>query len=653
MLAFVGLTAVQAVNNADIWFHLEIGKQIIRNHTFPQTDFMSHTASGREWIVHSWGYGVIAYLLESRLGIQSLVFLRLAIAIILVLTLLKTARLRGAGLSVSALTTAAAFYIISIAWIDRPHLLGSWFTTLLMLILTYYQKGRTHYIYSVPPLLILWANTHASLPLATALMLILLVTSALEDLLRVSTSTYPREHPRINYRLLGLLIPVSFTTSLINPYHLKIYEYFFKINSIVTQNIFEWLPLSQFFADPYVRAFLIFVLIYVLSLVITIITKPQKVSLFEIALFLILTYLSFSALRHMVIFTLIMTPFLSKNLSYLYSALKKKLLRYHSSRRLLKKLVATAAFSTLVLGSIKPARAIIRGTWGLPNTLLPVEAVDFVARVKPQGNMYNHFNWGGYLLWKLFPEYRTFVDGRLDMFVPDIYKEWLAVALEKEGWRQILEKYGVGWIIFPSEGIWDGLREDLENNGDWCLIFWDDYATIAAKKELNPEICRKYGYRAITPFNPTMPARPEDTVRAEEEYKRAILSSPKNASAHSKLGVLYSLEGKSSAAKEEFLKAKGVNPRYATPYYNLGCLAEEEKPQEALSYFKTTVKLNPKFAPAYKKIALIYGRRLGDKERAKKFLTKYSQIVASPEEKAWAREEISRLERNIYLLETP
>lgn len=644
-ISFVALTSVQAVNNADIWFHLKIGEHVFQNRTFPKVDLMSHTAAGREWIVYSWGYDVFTYLLERNFGLQSLVVLRLGIALLLFLTLWKTARLLGSSVLTAAMTTVLAFYIISIAWIDRPHLLGNLFVTLLMLILTLYQKGKRAYVYFVPMLLLLWSNIHASLPIAVVVITTLVATKFLENLQK----NRPQRHT-FGYRQLIITTAVAFLASLISPYHLNIYKYFFKINSIATENIFEWLPLSQYFADPYIKVFLVLLAVSAISLAVNALLNPERVDYFEIGLFLVFTYLAFSALRHIMIFSVIFAPFLARNLTQIGRTLTQKF----KPPRNLTSIASVLTIMGIVGLTIQPAQALARGSWGLPNTLLPVTAVDFVDEVKPQGRMYNHFNWGGYLLWRLYPEYQTFIDGRLDMFVPDIYKEWLAVAMGQPDWQQILDKYTVDWIIFPSEGIWGGLKNDLENDQTWCLIFWDDEAFVAAKKASNPRICEDYGYHAITPFSNLSPARGEQKDQAVREYQRAINASPNNAVLHNKLGTLYYLMGEKGLAEEELTQAKETNPSYSAPYFNLGLIAEEDQRlTQALALFRKTIKLNPKFAPAYKKIAIILGRRFGNIKEAKRNLIEYEAVADDPKEKAWAQDEIYKLDHNIYPTEAP
>ena len=66
--------------------------------------------------------------------------------------------------------------------------------------------------------------------------------------------------------------------------------------------------------------------------------------------------------------------------------------------------------------------------------------------------MYNHFDWGGYLIWRLSPERKVFADGR--SLNDNIYWQSLAInmadAKEDAGiprWKALLEAYGIRYII--------------------------------------------------------------------------------------------------------------------------------------------------------------------------------------------------------------
>jgi len=437
-LVYVVLISIRALNNGDLWFHLKAGEYILKNRTFPQVDMMSHTAQGREWIVHSWGYGALSYLIVSTWGLKAITLMRGLLALLTALVLFSSFEILGVVRRLSAVLVTLAFYIISVSWIDRPHLLGNLFVCLLInILLTYRSNLDTKKIYLIPLITLLWANTHASLPIAPVFMGCLLGGEFLDRVLRRGDSK------GFKFRPLMIVGGISVLTSLMSPYHFKLYRYFFKIAPLAKENIFEWLPLSNFFGDYLIQLFVIFMALYWAVFLLSVAFKSCQVTCFEAIVSLLLTYLSFTALRHLYLFVLVLVPFFGKYLQGIggkLGALRGLGRREHLGR--------LGILGVLVVLNFDLARSFVRGDWGLSRALLPVEAIDFVE-------------------WRLYPQYQTFIDGRLDMFVPDIYQEWLAVVIGGEDWERVLEKYDVTWIIIPAETVWEGLREASEAGEGW------------------------------------------------------------------------------------------------------------------------------------------------------------------------------------------
>src|SRR5262249_58450140 len=46
----------------------------------------------------------------------------------------------------------------------------------------------------------------------------------------------------------------------------------------------------------------------------------------------------------------------------------------------------------------------------------PSAAADFILRTKPEGKMYSSDQFGGYLIYRLYPQFKVFVDGRSDFY---------------------------------------------------------------------------------------------------------------------------------------------------------------------------------------------------------------------------------------------
>ena len=89
--------------------------------------------------------------------------------------------------------------------------------------------------------------------------------------------------------------------------------------------------------------------------------------------------------------------------------------------------------------------------------IYPVDAVEWIGRNMPSGQMFNDYHWGGYLLWTL-PEYPVFVDGRTDLYDDELLKEYIHVINGEQGWEQVINAYQINFIIIPKD---TGLAREL------------------------------------------------------------------------------------------------------------------------------------------------------------------------------------------------
>jgi hypothetical protein len=117
-------------------------------------------------------------------------------------------------------------------------------------------------------------------------------------------------------------------------------------------------------------------------------------------------------------------------------------------------ILAVAMKSSLVFPA-KVNEEVFRGT-------MPIRAVEYLRTVKPEGRLFNTYNWGGYLLWAL-PEYPVFIDGRTDLYSDEVINQWLQVMRAEPGWKQVLDRV-------------------LAHDPSWISVYEDDQAVIFERR---------------------------------------------------------------------------------------------------------------------------------------------------------------------------
>jgi hypothetical protein len=118
------------------------------------------------------------------------------------------------------------------------------------------------------------------------------------------------------------------------------------------------------------------------------------------------------------------------------------------------------------------------GRW-VNERLFPVKAADFILANKLQGNMYNDYGWGGYLIWRLGPERKVFSDGRnlnsealLHNYLIDTVQ--IKYDTNELVWKSLLHKYDINYIVTFSRtqsGQVTPLTNALLSDSEWVPVF--------------------------------------------------------------------------------------------------------------------------------------------------------------------------------------
>jgi hypothetical protein len=110
----------------------------------------------------------------------------------------------------------------------------------------------------------------------------------------------------------------------------------------------------------------------------------------------------------------------------------------------------------------------------------PVGAVEWVRAHRPAGPLYNHFNWGGYLIWAL-PEYPVGMDGRTNLYGEERLEWAFRAWTSDEGLAADPDLDRAGLVIAPKKLG----REDVKLTGllraaadRWRVAYEDETAVV-------------------------------------------------------------------------------------------------------------------------------------------------------------------------------
>ncbi len=462
----------RAVDDPDFWWHLRTGEYIVQTHSIPHQDIYSFTNPGKPWIAHEWLSEVMFYGMYRGLGWGGLIVLfGVVIGGAFALTYFRSeGRPYIAGLAV--LLAAVATYP---TWGVRPQMLSLLLTSIFLFVLL----GKTEEgislrrIWWLPVVMLLWANLHAGYAVGLALILAVLMGTLLD---RAFGFEAP-EQARSGVRALAMVFVVSTAVVLLNPngWHLLSYP-FETLRSHAQQTyISEWA--SPDFHQGRFQPFLALLFLTFVALAIS----PKRARPKELLLLLATAYAGMRSIRHIPIFALVAAPILAE---HIHATLKERSWAawLDAPPRLptARKATVNVLLVSAVLGfAVVRVRLLVKRQSATEAEKYPAAAVQFLSRERPAGPIFNYYDWGGYFIWKLYPTYRVYIDGRADVYGDSFLDSFAETYRAQSDWREPLQHYGIQTVVLPPETALAGaLRQDQH----WENIFEDKQAVIFKRR---------------------------------------------------------------------------------------------------------------------------------------------------------------------------
>jgi hypothetical protein len=138
----------------------------------------------------------------------------------------------------------------------------------------------------------------------------------------------------------------------------------------------------------------------------------------------------------------------------------------------------------IVAGSMAVAALITVLTWwrgdvSPPEAIAPKGAIDFVQRANITGNVFNDYDFGGYLIFRSIP---TFVDGRALLFGDAfLHRYFDAVGLtDINDAFALLDEYKVTWVILRPK---EPLALALARSALWDEVYSDKFSVVLVRRQ--------------------------------------------------------------------------------------------------------------------------------------------------------------------------
>jgi hypothetical protein len=458
-LALFGICS-SAIASADTWWHLATGRWIVEHHAIPHTDPFSYATAGKAWVAHEYLTDILMFLLHRAGGFIALATanaLLLVSAFVVVAFPARSPRwLAYAAVLFAALAARPAFAL-------RPQSISLVFGAAFLWILRRSIHNRQpKWLIALPCLMLLWVQLHAGYLLGLIFVGLLLAAEALDWICKRASSK-PREWlPQVAAGV-GCVAVVP-----LNPNGFTMLTFpFFVMRMKINQTILEWQAPNLH--DPYLAPFLLLSVATFLAMLLS----RDRYRPGQFLIYAVLLAAALKSARNIPVFCLV-APILLADHLWLPRAV-------HLFPRFPSQFRAACAGVLLAIAAYFCAHASADGLAFqamAEKNQYPREAVSYLIAHHPPKNVFNDYTFGGYLIWRLYPEYQVYVDGRADLYGDDFLSKYVAFYNGEIDPQSVLNTTKVQTVILaPSAGM-TSLMRLFTVQGSWKLVYEDAHAVI-------------------------------------------------------------------------------------------------------------------------------------------------------------------------------
>ncbi len=459
------------VSDTDTWWHLKTGQFIVQQHKLPAPDqfafttymgkpaYASEEATRYFNLTHEWLAQIVLYLTYAGGGYAGLVLLRslLLATFCAIVGLAAHHRTKSFHLALGAALAAGTIACQFRA--DRPYLITYVFLATTVALLDPSGSGaRRHrrWLWVLPPMFLIWANCHGGFFVGW---LALFAYSAEALYFRF------RGKPVADDQRVWLVTAACVLASGLNPNWFRVipvmvsYRY-----SIMQASLWEWQYPNPWPPSPFS--------VLLAGALAVLLWKRRQTRPVDWLLLLGFGTLAAMAVRNIILAGLV-GPFLIAS----YLPWKKTLPVV--AEFLVAALLVLGIGVRFVEGKAFQFRA---ADWKYSGG-----AADFLLAHHVTAPMFNTYELGGYLIWRLWPRQRVFIDGRA--LNESVYLDYQRIAFNAEAingksGEELLKEYGIEVILMDGFEYTSGAPYLLPaalsdpKQTEWKLVYQDAQAVI-------------------------------------------------------------------------------------------------------------------------------------------------------------------------------
>lgn len=489
--------------DADIGWHMRTGELILATHSLPRTDPFSSTMQGQPWFAWEWLYDIVLGVLHQACGLNGVVWW-CALLVAGIYALLFSRLLgRGAGLPLAIGLMLLAEAAGTIHLYARPHIVSWLFSLLWFIALEEWERrdrGRTRWLlWFFPVSMVLWVNLHGGWLFGVALLGIYVAAAWVESVREQDALAAIRAGRRA--RAMAVAWVASAAATLVNPFgwrlHAHIYRYLGdrylmdRIDEFKSPNFHGWAE----------RCFAAILMLTLMALA----SNRNKLRLSHLLVALLAVYAGFYSSRNLPVSSMLLALVAGPILWESIAALKDKAgawgwIRRGSARisefsermgaqemelrgHLWPVVSVAMAFAICLHGGWLGSRQLIHAQFNPEK--VPVAAVSFLQEELPgkqasREAVFSTDAWGGYVIYRLYPERKVVVDDRHDLYGSDRIRQYLILTQAEPGWQSVLKEWKIRTAVLPAGSTLASLLRLLPQ--DWRVAYEDQVGVVFERR---------------------------------------------------------------------------------------------------------------------------------------------------------------------------
>jgi hypothetical protein len=462
--------AIAPALDPDLGWHLGTGRWIIENRQIPFTDPFSWSVPGRKWIAHEWLTEVLMQATREATGDWSLILIWAGLITASWAMVYRTSRIAGASSLSGAVFTGLAAISSIHTWGVRPQMLTLLLATVTIMRLQTWRShdGRTPW--ELIPLVALWANLHGGYIFGIVTVLVFAVGALGEWVLRrwpISRGQFavatPKRLGQIWLLFLGTVLASLATPNTIDG---LIYPFTYLGDNASTRYVGEWFAPS--FRNPQFWPFAMLLIITVAVLVIGV--RKRVIGLTELGLVVPFGLMGLQSVRNITQFSVCAVPVIASVWTVVRANGSKpstakvtpRTGRPQQITERAKTTITAISASSMILALLVMTSADLapeRNQTERQKTM-PLAATQWLVD-HPGGKVFNHYNYGGWLIFSKVPVY---VDGRPDMYGDAFVDEYVRITLKRtnDDWQSDVARIGADRVLLPKgSALGDLIAKDI------------------------------------------------------------------------------------------------------------------------------------------------------------------------------------------------